>query len=72
MFKFIVLAFSFNKGIFFLLTCLFNLCLFFLIQIMTEHKALSSTFLNSSTRAYIFKISRYAPVTSTEIDDLSY
>ena len=36
----------------------------------------ATTFLNFSTRANIFKISRYlsryAPVTSTEIDDLSY
>ena len=32
----------------------------------------ATTFLNSSPRAYIFKISRYATVTSTEMDDLSY
>ena len=35
-------------------------------------KVQTTTFLNSSPRAYIFKISRYATVTSTEMDDLSY
>ena len=81
MYKFILIAFSLDKdrndcyvsliNLVFPLTfyyCIIMIAYFCLLSLKVQ----TTTFLNSSPRAYIFNISRYATVTSTEMDDLSY